>query len=129
MELFLAKLLGLYLIIVGAIVLVQRRSIMPTMKDLLGNKPLLFSIALIELAAGLAILLNYSVVSATVEGVIAIVGWMLVVESIFYLAMPMKMIQKFVKPFNTPSWYVGGGIIAVALGAFLAGSGFGLVAI
>lgn len=129
MELFLAKLLGLYLIIVGAVVLVQRRSIMPTMKDLLKNKPLLFSIALIELAAGLAILLNYATVSASLEGIIAVVGWMLLVESIFYLAMPMKMIQKFVQPFNTPTWYVGGGILAIALGVFLAGTGFGLVAV
>lgn len=125
--LLLAQLLGVYFIIVGGVVMLRRSSVMPAINDLVANRALLMVIALIELAAGLAIVLNYPSITPDWVGVISLVGWMLAVESVLYLALPNKKIQKMIRYFNTESWYVSGGVLSVILGAYLAGVGFGVV--
>lgn len=127
MEIFLAQLLGLYFIIVGTIVLVRRKSIMPTITDLAGNRPLLFTIALIELVAGIAVVLIYPTLSWSLQGLISLIGWMLLVEAVLYLTMPIRVMQKFIRSFNTPGWYVGGGIVAIVMGLYLASVGFAIL--
>jgi len=123
----LTQLLGLYFIIVGLIVVVRRTAFMPAIKQLMLNRPMLMVVGFVELFAGLAIVLAYPNISFSADGVISLVGWMMVVESVFYLLLPSKEMQKFVKKFNTPTWYLSGGIIALLLGAYLAGKGFGII--
>lgn len=125
--LFFAKLLGLYFLIVGLVVMFRRKSVMPAISEIVKNRALLLVVALVELLAGLSIIINYTEVSKSLEGVISLVGWMLVVEGIVYLALPARYTQKFVRSFNKPSWYVGGGLVAALLGAYLAALGFGFI--
>ncbi len=123
----LSQLLGLYFIIVGVIVLYRRRSIMPAISQLVANRPLLLVIALAEILAGLAIILTYPNITADADGVIALIGWVLAVEGVLYLAMPIQSVQRFVRKFNNETWYGTGGAIAVLLGGYLAATGFGLL--
>jgi hypothetical protein len=127
LEFSLNQLLGLYFIIVGGIVLYRRKSIMPAMQQLVNSRPLLLVIALAEILAGLAIVLTYPTISATPDGVVSIIGWMLIVEGIVYLALPYKTVHKFVRSFGTPQWYGVGGVLAVLIGLYLAGSSFGFI--
>ncbi len=126
MELFLAKVLGVYFIIMGAIALFRRGAVMPAVSQLAANKPLILLLALIELFAGLSIVIAYPDVTFDYMGVITLIGWMLIVEGIIYLATPSKEVQKFIKQFNTPIWYTAGGVIAILLGVYLANVGFNL---
>lgn len=126
MELFLAKLLGIYFIVVGVVVMVRRRSIMPAISELVRNRAMLLVLALIELAAGLALVVAYPAISVSLPGALSLIGWMMVIESLIYLTLPARQIQELVKSFNTRLWYSGGGIAAVAIGVFLAGVGFGM---
>ena len=125
--LFFAKLLGLYFLIVGLVVMFRRKSVMPAVSEIVKNRSLLLIVALVELLAGLSIIINYTEVTLSLVGIISLVGWMLVVEGIVYLALPAKYTQKLVRSFNKPSWYVGGGILAALMGAYLAALGFGLI--
>lgn len=126
-SLMLPQLLGLYFLIVGVIVVARRSSIMPAIAQIVANRPLLLVIALAELLAGLAIILNYSEVSFKTDGVIAAIGWILVVEGIVYLALPMKTVQRMIKVFNKPEWYAAGGVLSVVIGAYLSIVGFGMM--
>jgi uncharacterized membrane protein len=123
----LTQLLGVYFLIVGIIVVVRRTAFMPAIKQLMANRPMLLIVGMVELFAGLAVILAYPTVSFSTDGVISLVGWMMAVESIFYLLMPAKEMQKFVKKFNTPTWYLAGGLVAILLGGYLTGIGFGLI--
>jgi uncharacterized membrane protein len=116
----------LYLLIVGVIVVARRRSIMPTVTELVTNRPVLLVLGLVEILAGLAVILVSPQAGFSAEGIVAIIGWVLLIEGCIYLAMPMKAVQKFVKSFNKQEWYMGGGFIAALIGAYLAGSGFGM---
>ena len=123
--LFLAKLFGLYFIIVGVVVLVRRRAMMPTVTSLLANRAMLLVLGAVEIIAGLAIVLTYPQISFDIRGILSVIGYMMIVEGIIYLAAPVKMVQKMIRKFNRPSWYLSGGLLAVLLGVYLAAVGFG----
>src|SRR3989344_1068738 len=125
MEIFLAKLFGMYFIVMGVIMLLRRRSIIPAVKDFASNSGLRFVIAAIELIAGLALVLAYPTVSTSIAGVISLIGYMMVIESLIYMAMPAKFVQDFIRSFNKPLWYQAGGALAIVAGIYLAGTGFG----
>ena len=124
----LPQLLGLYFLIIGAIVLYRRRAIMPAIAQLAANRPVLLVLALVELLAGLAIVLTQPALVVSSEGLIALIGWMLIVESIIYIAAPYKRVQKFIRAFNTPQWYGVGGVISLLIGLYLTAIGFGFIA-
>lgn len=125
MDIFLAQLFGLYFIIVGAIVAIRRQSFMPAIADLANNRGLLLVLSVVEIIAGLALVLAYPTVTYDFVGIISLIGWMMLIEGILYLALPARSVQKLIRNFNTPSWYVYGGAVAVVLGVYLAGVGFG----
>ncbi len=126
-EFFFAQLFGLYFMIIGLIVMVRQKSIMPVMNEFFQNRVLMFFFPLLELAAGLALVLTYPTISASISGVVSLVGWMMLVESVFYLTMPHQWLTRLMKKFNTASWYTAGGAISIVLGAYLAIIGFGVL--
>ena len=126
MELFFAKLFGLYFIIVGALILIRRDAIMPTVARFADERALLLTIATIEIIAGLGIILAFpGITFPDLAGIISVIGYMLVVEGVIYLAAPAKTVRKFMGFFNKPIWYAIGGALSVFAGLYLAGKGFG----
>ena len=123
----LTQLIGLYFLIVGLIVVVRRSAFMPAMKQLLANRPMLIIVGLVELLAGLAVVLSYPKVAFSTDGVLSLVGWMLVVESVLYFLLPSRDVQQFMKRFTTPNWYLAGGLISILLGSYLVGIGFAII--
>lgn len=126
-SLLLAKLFGLYFIIVGVAVTLRRKSIMPAVADLARNRALLLFIGAVELAAGLALIVSNPTITFNWMGIISVIGWMLAVEGLVYMAMPARRVQKFIRSFNKPEWYLAGGVLSVVAGAYLAGVGFGFI--
>ncbi len=126
LEVFIAKLFGLYLIIAGVLVLTKKQSLMPAVMDIAKNRALTIVLGALDLAAGLAIVIAFPDVSTSPVGLISLLGYMMVVEGIVYLALPMKSIQKMVRSFGNRQWFMAGGIVAVLGGIYLAGFGFGL---
>ena len=122
---FLAQTLGLYFVILGVLVLIRQSSMLRVFSGLTKSPLALYMIALLELIAGLMLTVAYPTVGTDVAGILSIIGYMLIVEGIFYLGVPLGISRKFINKFNTSSWYVAGGVAAIALGSYLAGMGFG----
>ena len=127
MEIFLAKLFGLYFLIIGIIVLVRRKAVMPAVNELSSNRPVLLALALIEIGAGLGLVLAYPSIEWSVKGLFAVIGYMLVVEGLLYLASPYRMTQRFMKAFNKSEWFMAGAVASVLVGAYLVAYGFALL--
>lgn len=125
MEITLQQLLGLYFLIIGGVVLYRRKAVMPAISQIAGNRPLLLVIALIELLAGLAVVLTMPDLTPDASGLVSLIGWMLIVEGIIYLAMPYRRVQRMIRAFNTPQWYSVGAVIALLVGLYLTANGFG----
>lgn len=125
LSIFLAKLFGLYFLIAGGIVMLRQKSFMPIVTEFFSSKALIMLMGAIELVAGLAIVILHPTLTPDWRGVITLIGWTLVAEGIIYLSSPYVKLNKFFRSFNTPTWYTSGGLVAVVLGAYLAGKGFG----
>lgn len=123
----LAQLLGLYFIIIGVIVLYRRKAVMPAISELAKNRGLLLVLALAEVIAGLAVVITYPALTLDWRGVISVIGWVMLIEALVYLAMPSKKVQRFIKRFSNRSWYGASGAFAIIIGAYLAAAGFGLI--
>jgi len=126
LSIFLAKLFGLYFMIAGVVVMMRQKSYMHTYMEVLGNKGLLMIVALCQLFAGLALIIGHPIWTADWRGIITLIGAWIMVEAVIYLAAPYTKVMRWVRMFNTPTWYTSGGLLAVVLGAYLAGKGFGL---
>lgn len=125
LELFIAKLFGLYLIIMGVLVLARKRSLMPGIMEIAKSRALTIVLGALEIAAGLAVVLAWNEVSMSPRGLIALIGYMMIIEGVVYLALPLKSIQKMVRSFGNKQWFMASGIVAVLAGVYLAGFGFG----
>lgn len=125
LSIFLAKLFGLYFLIAGGIIMLRQKSFMPIITEFFSSRALIMLMGAIELVAGLAIIIVHPTLTPDWRGVITLIGWTLVVEGILYLASPYTKIHKMLRHFNTPTWFTSGGLVAVVLGAYLAGKGFG----
>ncbi|HEY0010640.1 MAG TPA: hypothetical protein VGB97_01850 [Candidatus Paceibacterota bacterium] len=126
MELFFAKLFGVYFIIMGVLILWRRDAVMPTIARFADERAFLFIIAVIEILAGLGLIFAFpGFTLPDLAGIISLIGYMLVIEGIIYLAAPAHVVKRFVGYFNRPIWYVIGGILSVFAGMYLAGKGFG----
>ena len=119
METYLIQILGLYLVIVGALVLVTRRTLMPAIRDLGKNRGIMIVLGALEIIAGLALVLAYPVVEVSLQGLLALLGYVLIIEGVLYFAAPASVVKKIFTSFNKPYWYVLGGISCVIAGIYL----------
>jgi hypothetical protein len=123
---FLAQLFGLYFLAAGVIVMARQRSFMHAMTDILGSRGLLTIVALCQLFAGIALVLSHPIFTPDWKGLITGIGMWIVVEALFYLALPYTKLVKFAKLFSTSTWFTSGGLLSIVLGAYLTGKGFGM---
>jgi uncharacterized membrane protein len=126
LSIFLAKLFGLYFLIAGGLIMMRQRSFMPIFSEILGSRALVMVFGCAELLAGLAIVLAHPIFTASWEGIVTFIGVWLIIEGVMYLGMPYAKVSRFMRQFNNATWYTSGGLVAVVLGAYLAGKGFGL---
>ena len=125
LSIFLAQLLGLYFVIAGVIIVVRRKSLIPVVAEFGYNRSLILIVALLELIAGLAIAIAHPIFVADWRGIITLIGWWMIIESVIYLTLPFSGMRRIVRQFNKSRWYISGGTISVVAGAYLAGVGFG----
>lgn len=122
---YLAQLFGLYFIIAGIIVAWRQRPLMEAMSNMSSNRGVLMAVAFVELVAGLAVLLAHWEWTFDWRGLITFIGAWMVVEAVIYMALPTTSVKNLIRHFNRPPWYSFGSLIAVIVGTYLAGFGFG----
>ena len=122
--LLLARVLGLYLVIVGAAIMLRRNNLATVFTGLAEARLVRAILALIELLAGLFLVVMHNEWSSLPAGIISALGWLAVAESMAYLLLPDDAVSRVVNMINRPSLYLLGGALGVALGVYLAGVGF-----
>jgi hypothetical protein len=87
--LFLARLIGLFLIAVGLSMLVQGHWMAETITALAHDQPLVYVLALITFACGLAIVLAHNRWSGgALPVVVTILGWIILIKGLVLLLLP-----------------------------------------
>ncbi len=88
LTIFLAKLLGLYCIILALAVMTRKASTVATITALFGNPPLLLLVEVLGLAGGLAMIIGHNVWSGgALPIVVTLVGWLMAIRGASLLAL------------------------------------------
>ena len=124
---FLSQVLGLFLVIVGAAVLYRKQYLVPVIGEFVEERLTRMIMGVLELLAGLFLVLAHTDWSSLPAGIITAIGYMLVVEGTAYLLLPDSMMRWVIRTFNVKAWYVAGGTLSVLMGAYLIFFGFGLL--
>lgn len=122
----LGQIIGLYLAIVGVSMLARQQGWMAMVKDMRKNESFGRLVALFELLLGVAIVMLHNVWVQGWEVAITIIGWIMLIEGAAYLLLPHSAVEKKIKAFNKPGWYVVAGIVTLVVGLYLLGITFGV---
>lgn len=123
---FLSKVLGIFLVVLGTAIIVRRHYFLPIFASYVRERLTRTVASLIELLIGLFLALNNDW-SPLPAALITLIGWMVVAEGLAYLLLPDEYVEKIIRTFNTASWYIAGGLLAIVAGGYLAAYGFGFI--
>jgi len=125
LTIFLAKLLGLYSVIMALAMMTRGKEAVAAIKALVANPPLLLFVELISLAGGLAIVIGHNVWSGgALPVVVTLVGWLMVIRGAGLLALSPAATARLVDAMRYEQrfyLYMG---IALVLGLYLTWAGF-----
>jgi hypothetical protein len=93
---FLSRLIGLYLILVSLAMVTHKRAMLEVITALIHDPPVLFVVAIMAVAAGLAMILGHNVWSGGVLPVIVtLIGWLTLIKGLFLLFLSPDMAPEF----------------------------------
>lgn len=121
----LSKVLGLFIMITGFIVLIRKEFFIPLISVFIKNHFLRVIVSVIELIAGLFLVMSHNNFTTLPAMIISTLGWLAIVESIFYLMAPDKMLQNLLSNFKNLTLNTVCGVLSIVIGFYLTGSGFG----
>lgn len=125
-SLLLAQIIGLYLLLEGAVVLARKKFIVNIVDDLSNNKALMFVTGAMVFILGLLIVLNHNVWETSWRIVPTIVGWGMVIKGILVFFVPKVMIGRARMFAKNRNLAVLAGVVAIIVGLYLVYVGFGL---
>lgn len=125
LTLLFAKVLGLYLLIAGIAVLTRRRDILMAVGVIVHDASARLIAGLFTLLIGLFFVNLHNDWSTLPSLLISLFGWAAVLKGIAYLFLREATLDSLVKKFYGRTWFLIDGTIAVVLGLYLAGFGFG----
>lgn len=122
LSLFLAKLIGLYLLIIAALWVLRKKAINPAIADFVSSKGLLLFAGAINIIAGLAIAIAHPIWEPTWRGLITLIAYLMIFQGIMRFAFPEK-VQHGAKKMVAKGFWPAIGVLVI-LGAFLTYNGF-----
>lgn len=117
LSIFLAKVMGLYLVIGGVATLINYKTFRDAVKDFAKSRIIPLLSGVLALMIGLLLVVSHNVWEGGWPVIITVIGWLAVLEGILYLVFPgaLKWIAKKI----TSTWYVVFGVVYILLGAYL----------
>lgn len=122
LSMFLAKLLGLYMLVVAADLLFRRRELEGAVRDFASSKGLLVFSGSVSLLLGLAIVIGHPYYEMNFQGLITLLGYLLVLRGIWRMAFPSRIQKKMLSCFQ--KGHKGIFLLILILGAYLTYVGF-----
>ncbi len=88
------------------------------------NISLRYTVAFLELAVGLAIVLSHRSLALGYEGVITVIGGLMVAESVFHLLASEEQERRVIESIDNELFLKGSATVGLALGFYLVTKGF-----
>jgi ribose/xylose/arabinose/galactoside ABC-type transport system permease subunit len=123
---FLARLLGLFCIVISVMMLSRRQVMLAIVRRCIQNQALLFLVEILGLAAGLAIVLGHNIWSnGLLPFIVTLIGWLTLIRSIILLFLSPEAIERFIKAVRYEQNYYLFTAIPLLIGLYLTAAGLG----
>jgi hypothetical protein len=123
---FLARLLGLYCIVISIMMLSRKQEMLAIVTSCIQNRALLFLVELLGLAAGLAIVLGHNIWSSgLLPLIVTLIGWLTLIRSTILLFMSSETVGRFIKAVRYEQNYYLFTAIPLLIGLYLTVAGLG----
>ena len=117
-SIFLAKVFGIYLVIVSLSLLINRQKFKQLFSDFLNNSPAAFLSAIMTLIMGILLILFHNIWTTDWRVLITLLSWLVFVKGAVRVLCP-KFDSLFVGMVNKESFYAWAGGIYLILGGYL----------
>ena len=122
---FLARFLGLFLVIESLSMLAQKQAMVDITTSLIQDHPLLFILKILGVLGGLAMVLGHTVWSGGLLPVIVtLIGWATLVRSVVLLFLSPEAVLSFIKAIRYEQNYYFLAGISLLIGVYLTYAGF-----
>jgi len=122
-SLFLARVLGLYFLVVGIALLLRPKSLIEMADEFMANRPVMFLSGLLALTVGILIVASHNLWTPDWRIVPTLFGWIAFLKGTAILCLPANW-TKIGRFFLRESFLIPAGMAYLLLGAFLAYKGF-----
>jgi uncharacterized protein YjeT (DUF2065 family) len=119
LTLFLAQLLGIYMVVAGLSGLLYPVRAKRAMNEVTRSYVIPYFDGALALIFGLLIVLTHNVWNGTVETIVTLVGWLAVVEGLAMLLLPQESITSLLKRFQSQSAITIWSGVALLVGGYL----------
>jgi hypothetical protein len=121
---FLARLLGLFLVIESLSMLAQKQAMIDITTSLIQDHPLIFTLKILGVLAGLAMVLGHTVWSGGLSVIVTLIGWVTLVRSVVLLFLSPEAVLSILKVIRyEQNYYLLVGI-SLLIGVYLTYAGF-----
>ena len=122
---FLARLIGLFILIQASAMVVHKQAMVDDMTGLMRDRPLLLIVGMIALVLGLAMVLAHNVWSRGVLPiVVTVVGWIFLIRGVPILVLPADALARLFETVRFEEFYYLYVTIPLVLGLYLTRAGF-----
>jgi hypothetical protein len=122
LSIFLAKLLGIYMLIVALELAARRHEFEGAVRDFASSKGLIVFSGSVSLILGLAVVIGHPIYEFNFRGLITLLGYLLILRGMWRMAFPTRIQKKLAVCFHRG--YKECLIILIILGIYLTYSGF-----
>ena len=123
-SLYLAKLIGPTLIVIGIGMLINRDGYRAMAREFLGSRALIYLAGLLAFIPGLAMVLAHNVWVADWRIVITILGWLAAIGGAFRILFPQEVTRIGTRVIANPNTMLIGGVVTLVLGTVLSFYGY-----
>jgi hypothetical protein len=123
---FLSKLIGLYCIVISLSMFTNKQTTMETVTALMNNRPLLYVVGVMAVAAGLAMILSHNVWSGgALPVVVTLIGWLALIKGALFLFLsPEAEARVFLGGLRYEAYFYVYAAVSLLLGVYLTYGGF-----
>jgi len=122
---FLAKVFGVYFMVMGALIFVRRKQLLLMVKGLVNDTPLIYVTGVLVFALGLIAVLSHNVWSGGWRTLVTVLSWLTLLKGLMYLFLSHHSLVRMVKIFADKRWFIVSGVVIILLGLYLTVKGFG----
>ncbi len=118
-SIFLAKVLGLYILIMGIVMLVKEKKVKVVIKEVCNDPAMLFLTGAISLIAGLLLVVTHNIWVTDWRVLVTLVGWLALIRGLVRMLFPHLAVRAMNGVLKKKSTYRMLAILALVLGVVL----------